>query len=64
MSFVENGKTAAVKKYTKGKYHGYGMVNYHLLSDRRFVSEEAKKMFMADKRQECQAKKRSGCNRG
>ena len=40
------------------------MVNYHFLSYCKVVSKEAKKMIMASKRQEWQAKKSSGCNRG
>ena len=33
------------------------MVNVHFLSDYKVISKEAKKMIMAAKRQECQAKK-------
>ena len=56
VAFVKQGNTDAVKKYPKGKYHGCGMVNDNFLPECKFVSEEAKKMILADKRQEWQAK--------
>ena len=49
MAFVQQGKTAVVKKSPKGKFNGCGMVNV--------VSKEANKIIMAAKRQERQAKK-------
>ena len=56
MAFVKQGKTAAVKKDTRGKCHGCGIVNDHFLSDLKVVCKEAKKIIMASKRQEWQEK--------
>ena len=52
MAFVDQGKTDAVKKYPKVKCHGCSMVNAHLLSELKVVSEDAKKIIMSDKRRE------------
>ena len=39
MAFIKQGNTAAVKKYNRGKCHGYGMVNDHFLSKCKVVSK-------------------------
>ena len=51
VAFVDQRNTSAAKKAPKGKCHKYGMFNDHLLSDCKVISEEAKKMIMASKRQ-------------
>ena len=58
MVYVKQGKTAAAKKATKGKFHGCGMVNDDFFSDFKVISEEAKKIIIAAKRHEWQAKKK------
>ena len=56
VDFVEQGKTAVVKKAPKGKFHRCVMVSDHFLSYCKVVSKESNKTIMSAKSQERIAK--------